>query len=86
MGKDGWAFADSDPFPGASVDDVNHAKYLKDLYLLADPDYTGRFVPFSIIFDAGSVTFLHQDSLSLFYGTRKRLLSSITKVPKLSAS
>src|SRR5688500_11953723 len=39
MGDDGWFFSDH---PGSIPDSVNGARYLRDVYLLADPKYTGR--------------------------------------------
>src|SRR5262245_59969102 len=39
MGDDGWFFSDH---PGSIPDSVNSAKYLREIYLLADPAYTGR--------------------------------------------
>ncbi len=39
MGEEGWAFSD---YPGATPDTVNGKKYLRDVYLLADPKFTGR--------------------------------------------
>jgi glutathionyl-hydroquinone reductase len=39
MGDKGWMFSDA---PGAIPDSVNHAQYLQEIYLKADPKYTGR--------------------------------------------
>jgi glutathionyl-hydroquinone reductase len=39
MGDDGWAFYDE---PGVIPDTVNGAYYLREVYTMADPDYTGR--------------------------------------------
>ncbi len=39
MGQDGWAFSDN---PGCIPDTVNGARYLREVYLGAKPDYTGR--------------------------------------------
>jgi len=39
MGEDGWELTDE---PGAIPDFVNHAVFLRDVYLKADPSYTGR--------------------------------------------
>lgn len=39
MGEDGWEFAD---FPGSTPDTVNGKRYLREIYTLAKPDYTGR--------------------------------------------
>lgn len=42
LGDEGWRFTTPEKVPGASVDTINHAKHIKDLYLKADPGYTGR--------------------------------------------
>lgn len=39
MGPEGWHFSDG---PGCTPDDVNGARYLRDVYLWARPNYTGR--------------------------------------------
>jgi glutathionyl-hydroquinone reductase len=39
MSDKGWMFSDA---PGAIPDSVNHAQYLQEIYLKADPKYTGR--------------------------------------------
>src|SRR5919108_4156455 len=39
MGKEGWTF---DPGPGVIPDEVNDTRRLYELYLLADPSYSGR--------------------------------------------
>src|SRR5690242_1901622 len=38
-GPHGWTFG---PFPGATPDTANHKGELADIYLLADPKFTGR--------------------------------------------
>jgi putative glutathione S-transferase len=43
MGTDGWPFAAADAFPGADVDPLYQSQHVKDLYLRADPNYSGRF-------------------------------------------
>ena len=45
MGKDGWPFAPADPFPGADADPFHGAQHVKDLYLKANSEYEGRYVP-----------------------------------------
>ncbi|KAF9556926.1 glutathione S-transferase [Agrocybe pediades] len=42
-GPNGWPFAQVSPFPGADEDPLYKSKHIKDLYLRADPAYTGRF-------------------------------------------
>lgn len=39
MGEEGWAFSD---YPGSIPDTVNGTKYLRDVYIKADPKFTGR--------------------------------------------
>jgi putative glutathione S-transferase len=39
MGENGWTFA---PGPGVTGDPINNADYLYEVYLRADPHYTGR--------------------------------------------
>ncbi|MDQ3304312.1 MAG: glutathione S-transferase family protein, partial [Actinomycetota bacterium] len=39
MGDDGWTFHEE---PGVIPDAVNGARYLREIYTLADPNYTGR--------------------------------------------
>jgi len=36
----GWSFA---PGPGVVADDVNHAQFMRQIYQLADGDYSGRY-------------------------------------------
>ena len=40
--ENGWPFAKADPFPGAERDPFYDSAYLKEIYLRAAPDYTGR--------------------------------------------
>ena len=42
FGSNGWPFASVEPFPGAEVDPLYDSKYVRDLYLRADPSYAGR--------------------------------------------
>jgi glutathionyl-hydroquinone reductase len=44
MGPQGYRFASEDSFPGAEDDPLYNSKDMKDLYLKADPNYSGRFV------------------------------------------
>jgi len=58
---DGWPFGDVDPFPGAQPDPLFRAKYMKELYLKANPDYTGRFtVP--VVWDKKTDTIVNNES------------------------
>ncbi len=40
MGKEGWSFIDN--YPGSSADPINQAQYIKDIYVKADPQFTGK--------------------------------------------
>jgi glutathionyl-hydroquinone reductase len=44
MGSHGWPFASVDPFPAADVDPLYDSQHVKDLYLKAAPEYSGRLV------------------------------------------
>jgi putative glutathione S-transferase len=44
MGPHGWQFASADEYPGAEIDPLYGSQYIKDLYLRADPEYSGRCV------------------------------------------
>ena len=61
MGTDGWPFASVDEFPGAGVDPVYQSQHVKDLYLRADPNFTGRFtVP--VLWDKKQHTIVNNES------------------------
>jgi putative glutathione S-transferase len=44
MGPRGWPFASADEYPGAEIDPLYGSQYIKDLYLRAGPEYSGRCV------------------------------------------
>jgi putative glutathione S-transferase len=70
MGTEGWPFASVDPFPGADVDPLYQSQHVKDLYLRADPNYTGRFtVP--VLWDKKQHTIVNNESSEII-----RLLNS----------
>lgn len=58
MGDDGWWFSDA---PGTIPDTVNQAKYLREIYLKADPNYTGR-VTVPILWDKQKETIVNNES------------------------
>ena len=58
MGPEGWVFSDA---PGAIRDDVNGADRLADIYLLADPRYTGR-VTVPVLWDKQHGTIVNNES------------------------
>lgn len=55
MGDDGWAFRDDDPDPIAG------ARWLRELYLRADPRYTGR-VTVPVLWDREANTIVNNES------------------------
>lgn len=58
MGEDGWVFTER---PGATLDAINKKKFLRDIYLLADPNYTGR-VTVPILWDKKEKTIVNNES------------------------
>jgi putative glutathione S-transferase len=61
MGEDGWAFRDG---PGNLADDVNEAAYLREVYKLAKPDYTGR-VSVPVLWDKHTRTIVNNESAEI---------------------
>ena len=39
---EGWHFSSADVTPGCDVDPNEGAKFMRDLYLIAEPQYSGR--------------------------------------------
>jgi len=61
MGTDGWPFASVDQFPDANADPLYDSRHVKDLYLRADPAYSGRFtVP--VLWDKKRHTIVNNES------------------------
>jgi len=58
MGEDGWFFGDT---PGCIPDTVNETKYLRDIYLNVEPNYTGR-VTVPILWDKKTATIVNNES------------------------
>lgn len=58
MGEDGWTFADG---PGVVPDTVNGAALMREIYLKADPDYTGR-VTVPVVWDKERGTIVSNES------------------------
>ncbi|KAJ1984229.1 S-glutathionyl-(chloro)hydroquinone reductase [Dimargaris verticillata] len=57
----GWKFSTPEECPGAIPDELNHAKYLRDLYFFVEPEYTGRFtVP--VLWDKKLNTIVNNES------------------------
>ncbi|MBD1866860.1 glutathione S-transferase family protein [Cyanobacteria bacterium FACHB-471] len=58
MGENGWAFSEA---AGAVPDSVNHAQYLQEIYVKANPKYTGR-VTVPVLWDKQTQTIVNNES------------------------
>ncbi len=61
MGENGWTF---EPGPGVIPDPVGDAKYLYEVYLRADPDYSGR-VTVPVLWDLERNTIVSNESAEI---------------------
>jgi len=61
MGDDGWQFTEE---PGAIPDSVNGKQYLRDVYIEAQRDYTGR-VTVPVLWDNAEHTIVNNESREL---------------------
>jgi glutathionyl-hydroquinone reductase len=61
MGEEGWVFGSSE---GTTSDFVNHKRRLSDVYLLADPHYTGR-VTVPVLWDKRRNTIVNNESAEI---------------------
>jgi len=63
MGDRGWSFAapDGSLTPGSTPDQLNESRYLADIYLKADPQFTGR-VTVPILWDKRTATIVNNES------------------------
>jgi putative glutathione S-transferase len=61
MGEDGWSFARG---PGATGDELHGLPFLRDLYLRAKPDYTGR-VTVPVLWDRERETIVNNESAEI---------------------
>jgi len=61
MGDNGWMFREQ---PGCIPDDVNGAQYLREIYTLAQPDYTGR-VTVPVLWDKHNQTIVNNESAEI---------------------
>ncbi|XP_046564993.1 glutathionyl-hydroquinone reductase YqjG-like [Haliotis rubra] len=59
LGDGGWKFTDEKP--GCSLDTLNGATYLRDIYLKADPEYQGR-ITVPVLWDKQSKTIVNNES------------------------
>jgi glutathionyl-hydroquinone reductase len=48
MTKDGWHFSTSEEAEGCIADSVNNAKFIREIYFKANPDYSGRFTVYNV--------------------------------------
>lgn len=81
MGEKGWRF--NPDCPGATEDTVNGSTYLREVYFLSDPDYSGRFtVP--VLFDKRQKVIVNNESSEIL-----RMLNSdfnaFCKLPEQAA-
>ncbi|KAI8068684.1 putative glutathione S-transferase [Gongronella butleri] len=61
LGENGWKFSTDEECPGAIPDTVNNAKFIRELYFKANPDYEGRFtVP--VLWDKKHNTIVNNES------------------------
>ncbi|KAI8829808.1 glutathione S-transferase [Chytriomyces cf. hyalinus JEL632] len=61
MTKDGWHFSSAEQTPGCIPDNLNNAKYIKEIYFKANPEYSGRFtVP--VLWDTKEQTIVNNES------------------------
>lgn len=61
MLDNGWKFSTEEECPGAIPDNINQAKYIRDLYFKVNPDYEGRFtVP--VLWDKKLGTIVNNES------------------------
>ncbi|MBA2662033.1 MAG: glutathione S-transferase N-terminal domain-containing protein, partial [Bradymonadaceae bacterium] len=58
MGEDGWTF---DDYQGSTPDELNNASFLREIYVAADPNYTGR-VTVPILWDKHKKTIVNNES------------------------
>jgi glutathionyl-hydroquinone reductase len=61
MSDRGWRFSDA---PGAIPDTINQAQYLQEIYLKADPNYTGR-VTVPVLWDRQQQTIVNNESYEI---------------------
>jgi putative glutathione S-transferase len=58
MGEEGWFFSD---YPGSIPDTINQAKYLREIYLKVEAEYTGR-VTVPVLWDKQTQTIVNNES------------------------
>ncbi|PIA12670.1 glutathione S-transferase omega-like 2 [Coemansia reversa NRRL 1564] len=61
LGPNGWKFASPSEAPGATLDEINGAQYISELYLKANPEYSARYtVP--VLWDKKENTIVSNES------------------------
>lgn len=64
MGENGWKFSDPHETSGCIPDPLYKCNFIKELYLKADPNYSGRFtVP--VLFDSKLETIVNNESAEI---------------------
>ncbi|WP_233221015.1 glutathione S-transferase family protein [Chlorogloea sp. CCALA 695] len=61
LGDKGWMFTEP---PGAIFDEANHAQYLQEIYVKANPKYTGR-VTVPVLWDKRALTIVNNESFEI---------------------
>ncbi|UUX49443.1 glutathione S-transferase family protein [Nisaea acidiphila] len=77
MGPEGWAFGDD---PDGMDDPVNGARYLREVYLAADPRYTGR-VSVPVLWDKREGTIVSNESSEIL----RMFNSAFDRLPGVNA-
>ncbi|XP_033111849.1 glutathionyl-hydroquinone reductase YqjG-like [Anneissia japonica] len=62
LGENGWSFTDKRP--KCSLDPISNAKYLKDIYLKVNPNYTGR-ITVPVLWDKKTGTIVSNESAEI---------------------
>jgi glutathionyl-hydroquinone reductase len=78
MGDQGWRF--SPEVPGATVDHVLGSEYLREVYLAADPRYTGR-VTVPVLWDTQQRTIVNNESREIIRMLDHRLAPFVAEEP-----
>jgi len=58
MEADGWKF---DEYPGATIDHINEFELMRDVYILANPDYSG-VITVPVLWDKKQATIVNNES------------------------
>ena len=74
MGDKGWPFANVDAFPGAEIDLLNNAEHIRDIYLKADPLYSGRYIDLHLCFTATIHTLLRRFTVPVLWDSKRKTI------------